>query len=180
MSHGFTTNHTPYMLSCHHWFLIDLENGISTSWGSDPVRSIQVSIWYLTVVGVLDGILTMSDSWVISHESQFCLQTQPRHALLSSSWFPSIIAWKMVSLPVEEVIQWGPCRSRYAIPLLSESWIMHGPCKTGMEHAMSHGFTFCHTPRILYQVMNWSNEVHTGLNILTHCCRSIGWYTNYV
>ena len=29
-SHGFTSNHTQDMLSCHHGFLIDLENRIST------------------------------------------------------------------------------------------------------------------------------------------------------
>ena len=56
----------------------------------------QVWIWNPTVVRVLTGTWTMSDSWVISHKSWLHLQPHPRYALLlPSSWFPSIIGWKL-------------------------------------------------------------------------------------
>ena len=67
MHQGFTHNHhTSYMLSCHYYFLNELD--ISTRWWIGPVRSMQVWICYPTAVRVLCNACTMADSWVTNHE----------------------------------------------------------------------------------------------------------------
>ena len=63
-------NHTQDMLSCHPGFLIDLKNGISTRWWSDPMRSMYVWICYHTVAGVVNVTWTMPDSCDVCHESR--------------------------------------------------------------------------------------------------------------
>ena len=82
ISHGFTSNHTQDMLRCHAGFLIKLEKYISSRRVSDPMRSMQVWIWYPTVAGVSDVTSIMSDSCGACHESQLHLQLHERYAQL--------------------------------------------------------------------------------------------------
>ena len=148
MNHGFTSNHTQDILSCHPiFFLIDLEKGISTRWGSDTLSFMQIWICYPTVARVLDGIWTISDSFDTHQE----LKTSP--TLTPKTYSAVIIVFwsslKTISLPGEEVIQWGPCRYGYDIPLLQESWMVHGPCLVAGLQAMGHSCTCNRTPDML-------------------------------
>ena len=146
-----------------------------------------------TITGALDSTCTMSNEYGTQHELWLNLQPHRKHAQLSSCFF--WLSLNTVSLPGDEVVQGGSCKSGCTSSLLLENWIVHGPCLIGVKNTMSHGFTYNHTQDMischhcsdwdwkgyLYQLTKWSNEVlDADMDMISHCCRSVEWYMNHV
>ena len=77
MSHGFTPNHTPYMLICYPGFLIELQNCTSTRWGSGPKRIMHAWICYYIIPGVCGDTWTISDRWLTHQGLRFTSNYTP-------------------------------------------------------------------------------------------------------
>ena len=92
--------------------------------------------------------------WYMDHVSQVWnsmpwVNASPQTTSHTCSAVIMVFWTSLTSPPGDELVQWDPCRSRYATTIYQECGLIYEPYLIGDKHIKDHGYTTNHPPYML-------------------------------